>query len=337
MTNNSDIEFPPLTRDHSSDERDGEIHANGELFDQTRAVGIGIAAAASEMGVTKDTLRVWERRYGFPQPLRMPNGQRIYPQEQVTKLRMIKRLLDAGHRPSKVLPKSIELLQQMGDDSGVGHDAPDHELDRLVEMLRQGLYDDFQYDLLKCATREGLEHFVLDITAPLAARIGNAWAVGTLQIHQEHLFTESMQVTLRSLMRPLIESLRGRGARPRVLLTTLPGELHGLGVLMAQAMFSLAECDCISLGTQTPQQDIVDAVCAHHVDIVALSLSASMPQQVALAKLTELRTALPSGVSIWTGGSNPTLNRKLPVDVDHIDGLAHIEETVTVWRKSAKL
>lgn len=140
-------------------------------------VGIGIGAIAHEIGLTKDTLRVWERRYGFPQPLRSSGGERLYPQEQVTKLRLVKRLLDAGHRPSKVLPQSIARLRQLAEDSGVGQDAPDVELDRLVELLRVGRYDDFRFELLKRATREGLARFVLDVAAPLSAR----WAMHGLQ------------------------------------------------------------------------------------------------------------------------------------------------------------
>ena len=58
-------------------------------------MGIGIGAIAHEIGLTKDTLRVWERRYGFPKPQRSLGGERLYPQEQVTKLRLVKRLLDA--------------------------------------------------------------------------------------------------------------------------------------------------------------------------------------------------------------------------------------------------
>lgn len=337
MTNNTESGLP---LSESEQGEDSSSASSGGTLDETSGTGIsgiGIGAIANEIGLTKDTLRVWERRYGFPQPLRTTGGERLYPQEQVTKLRMVKRLLDAGHRPSKVLPQTIEHLQQMAEDSGVGQDAPDHELDRLVEMLRQSEYDDFRYELLRRATREGLERFVLDVAAPLAARVGNAWASGTLQIYQEHLFSEAMQVTLRSLMRPLSESLRGRGAHPRVLLTTMPGELHGLGVLMADAMFSLAECECMSLGTQTPQQEIVDAVTAHNVDIVALSFSASIPAQTVLTEITELRAALSTRVAIWTGGSSPALRRKLPLGVLHIDGLSSIEDSVATWRRNAML
>jgi DNA-binding transcriptional MerR regulator len=264
----------------------GVTETGGSVRVSPDTTGIGIGAIAHEIGLTKDTLRVWERRYGFPQPLRSTGGERLYPQEQVTKLRLVKRLLDAGHRPSKVLPQSITRLQQLAEDSGVGQDAPDVELDWLVELLRVGRYDDFRFELLKRATREGLARFVLDVAAPLSARVGNAWAAGTLQVYHEHLFSEAMQVALRSLMRPLSEALRGRGAHPRVLLTTLPGEAHGLGILMAEALFALADCDlrrehlaqlresvehCLhGHGSGKGQRDDLDVVGRNGIDYVLL-------------------------------------------------------------------
>ena len=301
------------------------------------AAGIGIGAIAQEIGLTKDTLRVWERRYGFPQPMRSSGGERLYPQEQVSKLRLVKRLLDAGHRPSKVLAQPIDVLQHLAESSGVGQDAPDAELDHLISLLRASAYEEFRFGLLKRATRDGLERFVLDVAAPLAARVGNAWAAGTLQVYHEHLFSEAIQTTLRTLMRPLSDALRGRGGRPRVLLTTLSGEGHGLGILMAEAMFLLAECDCIQLGLQTPLHDIVDAVEAHKVDIVALSFTAVLPVQAVGNGLNDLRNLLPPQVRIWVGGSSPALRRKFHDGVQHVAGLTPIDESVADWRQSGVL
>ncbi|HMC44692.1 MAG TPA: cobalamin B12-binding domain-containing protein, partial [Caballeronia sp.] len=159
----------------------------------------------------------------------------------------------------------------------------------------------------------------------------------TLQVYHEHLFSETMQVTLRSLMRPLSEALRGRGTHPRVVLTTLSGEAHGLGILMAEAMLALVDCECIALGTQTPPQDIVDAVTAHEIEIVALSFSASMPVQAVINGLTELRAVLPPKVAIWVGGSSPALRRKLPDGVLNVAGLGPIEDAVAEWRHSSML
>jgi methylmalonyl-CoA mutase cobalamin-binding subunit len=323
-----------------SDPAGKSANASERVFTPTPAAGvagIGIAIIAQELGVTKDTLRVWERRYGFPQPMRSSGGERLYSQEQVTKLRLVKRLLDAGHRPSKVLGQSIDVLQHLAESSGVGQDAPDAELDYLISLLRASAYDGFRFDLLKRATRDGLERFVVDVAAPLSARVGNAWAAGTLQVYHEHQFSEAIQSTMRSLMRPLSDVVRGRGGRPRVLLTTLSGEAHGLGILMAEAMFTLSECDCVQLGLQTPLHDIVNAVAAHDVDIVALSFTAVLPAQSIANGLTDLRNLLPPHVRIWVGGSSPALRRKLDDGVQHVAGLTPIDETVAQWRESTVL
>src|SRR5580698_3552737 len=178
MTNESEGVEPGSDPDSngSADGAPKNVHADAggpspDANDIGLGMGIGIGAIAHEIGLTKDTLRVWERRYGFPNPRRSLGGERLYPQEQVTKLRLVKRLLDAGHRPSKILPQSIAVLQHMAQESGVGQDAPDVELDKLVELLRLGRYDDFRFELLRRGTREGLARFVLDVAAPLSARV----------------------------------------------------------------------------------------------------------------------------------------------------------------------
>ena len=54
---------------------------------------VNIAAVERDTGLSKDTLRVWERRYGFPAPMRDRFGERLYPLEQVDRLRLIRRLM----------------------------------------------------------------------------------------------------------------------------------------------------------------------------------------------------------------------------------------------------
>ena len=71
--------------------------------DDAETILFNISAVERETGLTKDTLRVWERRYGFPHPVRDDNGDRAYTTQQITKLRLIKRLLDQGHRPGKII------------------------------------------------------------------------------------------------------------------------------------------------------------------------------------------------------------------------------------------
>ena len=40
------------------------------------------------LGVSPNTLRSWERRYGFPQPLRSPGGHRQYALAEIESLRL---------------------------------------------------------------------------------------------------------------------------------------------------------------------------------------------------------------------------------------------------------
>jgi DNA-binding transcriptional MerR regulator len=50
--------------------------------------GIRTNAAAVMLGVSPNTLRSWERRYGFPQPQRSPGGHRQYAHVEIESLRM---------------------------------------------------------------------------------------------------------------------------------------------------------------------------------------------------------------------------------------------------------
>src|SRR5512144_2369245 len=74
-----------------------------------------ISSAERETGLSKDVLRMWERRYGFPKPGRDDNGERQYTVAEVAKLRAIKRLMDVGTRPGKIIHKLQDELDGMAE------------------------------------------------------------------------------------------------------------------------------------------------------------------------------------------------------------------------------
>jgi methylmalonyl-CoA mutase cobalamin-binding subunit len=123
--------------------------------------------------------------------------------------------------------------------------------------------------------------------------------------------------------------------RPRVLLTTVPGEPHGLGLLMAEALFALDGAHCVSLGVQTPIWDIVLAASATRADIVALSFTGCMNPNHVASGLADLRGKLPHPVEIWAGGSAPVLRRRPVEGVRAIAALPHIREETLRWRSLA--
>ena len=50
-------------------------------------VVLNISAVEREAGLSKDVLRMWECRYGFPKPGRDDNGEREYAPADIAKLR----------------------------------------------------------------------------------------------------------------------------------------------------------------------------------------------------------------------------------------------------------
>jgi DNA-binding transcriptional MerR regulator len=260
-----------------------------------------ISAVERDTGLSKDTLRVWERRYGFPQPERDDTGERVYPLQQVEKLRLIKRLLDKGLRPSKLMNATQEelagLLEQRQADA-----APQRkgrpETAALIEMVKTHRSEDLRGALTQSIMKQGLQHFVVEVVAPLAEEIGEAWMRGEIEVHEEHLCTEQLQNALRGA----INAQAAGGQRPRVLLTTFPDEEHSLGLLMVEAMLVTESAQCVSIGTQTPLTDIRLAAIAGQFDVIALSFSGAYSSRQAVAGLQALRKATPKGIAIWAGG-----------------------------------
>jgi methylmalonyl-CoA mutase cobalamin-binding subunit len=289
--------------------------------------GIGIAAVERDIGLGKDTLRVWERRYGFPTPLRDGFGERVYPAEQVAKLRLVKRLMDRGQRPGKLLGQSVEALNEQLGTPVAGVDADD-TADWVVPLLKQRELDRLRAELAQRLARDGLQRFVIETVPALNRRIGDGWMSGEVEIFEEHLYTEQIQ----NLLRSSIHGLSSRGTTPRVLLTTIKDEEHQLGLLMVEALLAANGAACVSLGAQTPVGDIVGAARATGADIVALSFSGACPWRKARDSLVELRAALPPAVALWAGGAGLAGRARKLAGVRSIDGLGDIAATLADWR-----
>ena len=292
-----------------------------------------ISAVERDTGLSKDTLRVWERRYGFPVPLRDAIGERLYPPDQVEKLRIIKRLLDQGWRPAKLMGTPTRDLAALLEQRSAsrGEPSPPTELQALLPLLRQHRAEALRAVLGQLLMKQGLQRFVLDVVAPLNAEIGEAWMRGEIEVYEEHLYTEQIQNVLRGAMSAHMVGAR----RPCVMLTTLPGEEHGLGLLMAEALLVAEGATCLSLGTRTPLSDIRLAAVASAADVVALSFSAAYPVRHAVKALNTLRNALPARFAIWAGGSAVReKSRQLP-GVRVIGDISDILEALREWRSAA--
>jgi DNA-binding transcriptional MerR regulator/methylmalonyl-CoA mutase cobalamin-binding subunit len=292
-----------------------------------------ITAVERDTGLSKDVLRMWERRYGFPAPERDANGERLYPPAQVERLHLIKRLMDQGHRPGKLMTASDAELsglasQRMAQARAVRPGEDTGALENLLGLVRAhdvtGLLQVLQQRLI----REGLHQFVLDTIAPMTRMVGEAWEHGQLEVFEEHLFTEQTKRVLRQA----IAGLPGTSRNPRILLTSVPDEQHVLGLLMVEALFALEGAECIALGTQMPLLEIQRAAEAHQADIVALSFSAAFPRRQLGGLLQQLRELLPASTELWVGGGG-VIGQTPGKGVEVLGGLKESLAALAAWRE----
>lgn len=272
--------------------------------------GLPIASVERETGLSKDTLRVWERRYGFPTPERDANGERLYAPVQVRRLAQIKRLMDRGHRPGKLMTLDEAALLALDEARSAAMALPDdQQLDSWLHLVKTHDSDALQRAFHRELAKRGMARFVQDIVAPLIVRVGEAWSHNELGIFEEHLFSQHLE----KLFRTALASMTPQAGHPRVLLTTLAGEEHTLGLLMVEALLVVEDAYPVLLGPQTPIDEIVRAAQIKEVDAVCLSFSTAYSPALAAQGLRDLRQMLPADMQLWAGGHGVKPIRK-PID-----------------------
>lgn len=271
---------------------------------------LSIGAVERDSGIARDTLRIWERRYGFPEPLRNDKGERIYPEGQLRRLQRIRRLLDQGLRPGKVVvldDAGLELLEAEIYPDETMNDSIEH----ILTILQSSDASELEETLSQIYQQQGMEAFITETVIPLLYTIGERWAKGKLQIFEEHLMSE----VLTRFLNTEISELQKNTRKPHVLLATLPGEEHTLGLLMFSALLSARNVNVTNLGGEVPLDQIVLAVDRLNADVLGLTFSGAYQYENIRSNMIELRDSIPENVDLWLGGEGVKRMRKLPSGV----------------------
>ncbi|MGV8860042.1 MAG: MerR family transcriptional regulator [Pseudomonas sp.] len=271
-----------------------------------------------ETGLSKDLLRKWRSRYGFPHPIQQEPAGSGYPREQITQLCLIKRLLDVGFRPAQVVGKQLEELERLAQAVAVSSFKPALCLSAqaALERLRVDDVDGLEKNLAQALIEQGLTGFVQQTAGPLMAAVGTGWACGEIQVYQEHLCS----AVLMRLLFAAISAIKPLPGHPRILFATPPEELHVLGLLMLQAVQAEHGAHCLHGGTQLSLDELAKAARAYRADVVALSFSGAYPQRRVRPFLIELRARLPDAVQLWTGGAGVASIKRAPAGVRVFSG-----------------
>src|SRR5215471_13195158 len=135
-------------------------------------------------GLRREQLYMWQRRYGFPSPLRDSFGDRVYPPDQVARLKLIKQLLSEGWRAGAVVPLTESVLQSMLGLT-VEDPAPlPNEIEAAVKLLAQHRIGELQNHLSKLLASQGMRKFLEATLIPLNEAVHERVVRGEMQSFQ---------------------------------------------------------------------------------------------------------------------------------------------------------
>jgi DNA-binding transcriptional MerR regulator/methylmalonyl-CoA mutase cobalamin-binding subunit len=281
-------------------------------------------------GLSPHVLRAWERRYGAVTPHRTEGGQRLYSDEDVRRLALLRRLTEGGHSIARVARLTTGELVRLAEDGGAGRggaagtapggvaprgatppgtagaaprpaDASGERraLDEALAAL-EGFDGGRLGDLLERAiVALGLPRALDGVVAPLLREIGERWSAGLVGVAQEHLAS----AVVRRVLGRAIASAGVDPAAPGLVVGTLQGQAHELGAMIAAAAAAAEGWRIVYLGADLPPEEIARAAARTRSTAVALSVVPPLDSAAAGAAVAALRARLPGGMPLIVGGS----------------------------------
>ncbi len=249
----------------------------------TPGAGLGIGALSRATGVPENTLRTWERRYGYPRAERTPSGHRLFPESAIERIRLVVQALEAGWRPAQALVMAPgDLRSLVGGSAAYPPLArPSHPHSPVLEPWLSAVqgFDRRALSTLLEADRAslGLRALILDRVAPFLDAVGAEWAAGRIGVAQEH----TASVLLEHWLQRQWEAAASPTDAPVAVLAGLPGERHGLGLHLVACLLADAGWRLVFLGPDTPVHEMAGTAAILGARQVLVSVSRTMdPLQV---------------------------------------------------------
>ena len=285
------------------------------------AATLSIGDLAEATGLSVETIRIWERRYGRPVSYRLPSGHRRYSDEQAHWLCKVAEALSNGARASEAVRATDDALAAL---LPAVPPRAQRALDDWIDALRAFDGPTLRSRIRREASARAPQEFVTEVIAPLLVGVGRAWAEGRLDIRHEHHLSQLLAEELDALR----GSLPSSAAAPSIVFATLPCERHELGLAMAAFVGADAGARCIVLGADTPASEIVGAAREAGAAAVAISISAVHGGRNTERAIAALRTALPAAIRLFVGGAGSRRRRRRALDIEQIEDFREFADQV---------
>jgi len=260
-----------------------------------------IKAVSQATGVTVETLRAWERRYGIVTPQRDASGRRTYRPEDVLRLRVLREATERGHPIRRLAKLSEAELSGLVEESSVPRTqaGPGGFAGRILDAAKNFRVDECTQILTLAIALLPPQQLFAEVLQPLLREVGERWHRGELAISQERLVSS----TIRRHLGLVLETYGHNARRQHIVFATLPGERHELGLLMAAISCASRGFQAHFLGADLPAEDIARFARETGASIIAISVMAQQQLADAPQQLRALVDALEPGSSVWIGGA----------------------------------
>ena len=269
-----------------------------------------IKLVARQTGLSVHTIRVWEKRYGAVRPVRATNNRRLYSDEDIERLKLLRQATMAGHSISQIAQSTAaELRRLLRDDLTTRNSdrgtEPRKEHSVADDLIAAALRATERLDLAdlrdlfdRAAVELGQPAMLHKFVAPFAMEVGERWRKGDLNVAHEHFATSTLTVFLAGFARPYPP---GSSAHHFVIATPT-GQLHELGAIIVAAAAQSHGWRATYLGSSLPIEELVGA--ATQLKARAIGLSIVFPPDDALLTqdLLKLPKLLPPDCAVIVGG-----------------------------------
>ena len=296
-----------------------------------------IHMVAKLTGLSKDVIRVWERRYGLVKPSRSSNHYREYSDEEVALLRFVKAQIEQGATIGGLAAEGHDALvarMRIATPVAPAEQTPhDRLLNDLIGSLdpldKAGFERKLNGAVAVIPFEEGLHRILL----PLQRRIGELWHEGRVKVGIEHYVTKLVQQKLFSVMNQMPVNELG----PRVLIACPEGELHEIGAQAVAYIAASHGCHVYYLGPNLPTSELLSFCDRISPDLILLSLIDIKSEVDALRQLKDLEPiASQWPVAVGGQGARAIAHLLRNTKIDLVDDLAALHNRLTVLTSSRK-
>ena len=286
-----------------------------------------IKAVSQATGLTVETLRAWERRYGIVAPQRDSTGRREYGPNDVLRLRLLREATERGHpirRLAKLDEAELSGLLEQGSVPRVTGGAGGFAA-RILDAARDFRAAECEQVLTLAIALLPPQQLFAEVLQPLLREVGERWHRGELAISQERMVSS----TVRRHLGLVLETYDRSARRQDIVFATLPGERHELGLLMAAIVCASRGFKTHYLGPDLPAPEIARFAREIGASIVALSVMSQEQLSEVPGQLQALVADLDPGAVVWVGGSAALLLDKAALP----DGCVCVRDQLELGRR----